>query len=342
MEPFGTLDGKPVYRIRLQDGDISCEIITYGAAVRSLTVPDRHGRPTDVVLGFDTLEEYLRHDSYFGAIVGPVANRIAGAACPLNGKTLRFTANDGENCLHSAEAGLNARVWDVLDCTDTAVTLTTVHPDGLGGFPGDLRVAVCYSLQKKSLYIEYWAVSERDTLCNLTNHSYFNLNGHGSGPVTGHRITLFSHSFTPSDAHTIPTGVIRASAGTPMDLSRATVIGERIDGDYDQLRNAGGFDHNWLVDPNDAGLGFRPAALVKGDESGISMSVYTDRPCVQFYSGNYIPNGLPGKEGAVYNRRQGLCLETQGFPDAPHHTSFQPITLRAGKAWESRTAYRFG
>ncbi len=341
VEFFGKLGEQSVWKIRLANPEISCEILTYGATVRSLVVKDRAGEPTDVVLGYDSLEEYVRGASYFGATVGPVANRIGGASYTLNGRTWRMEKNDGENSLHSGSAGLSHKIWDIMEYSDEAVTLSCVHPDGLGGIPGDVKTAVTYTLDGRTLRIEYWAVSDRDTLCSLTNHCYFNLDGHAAGPITDHRIMLVAHSFTPTDAHSIPTGEIRACAGTPMDLTRLTRIGDHIDDDCDQLRNAGGYDHNWLIDPSDEGLGFRPAALVKGAERGISMTVCTDRPCVQFYTGNYIEDGTPGKDGAVYNRRQGLCLETQGFPDAPNKVSFLPVTLPAGRLWQSRTEYRF-
>lgn len=337
MKEFGTLKGRPVHLIRLQQGALQCEILTYGAAVRSLTVPDRAGLPTDVVLGFDTLEEYLRHTCYFGAVIGPVANRIAGAEFRLHGETRYMEPNDGVNCNHSGPAGLNARIWDVEALTDSSVTLRCVHPDGFGGIPGDLQVQVTYTLTRQSLLIDYRAVSDRDTLCNLTNHTYFNLDGHDSGSVTGHTIRIFAHSFTPTNAASIPTGSIRAVAGTPMDLTRATRIGDHVDDNYDQLRNAGGYDHNYVIDPGEEA--FRPAAQVSAAGSGIRMTVYTDRPGLQFYTGNYIPEGLPGKGDAVYRPRQGLCLETQAFPDAPHHSSFPPITLKAGRFWQSRTEY---
>lgn len=337
MEHFGTLNGRAVQLIRLERPGMACEIITFGAAVRSLIVPDRDGVPRDLVLGFDTPEEYLRHTCYFGAVIGPVANRIAGAAFSLNGVTHTMDPNDGVNCNHSGLAGLNARIWDVESVSREAVTLSCVHPDGLGGIPGDLRIWVTYTLNGRGLAIEYRAVSDRDTLCSLTNHSYFNLEGHDSGSVADHRIEIFARSFTPTDAASIPTGAIRAVAGTPMDLTRPTRIGDFIDGSYDQLRNAGGYDHNWVIDPGEEA--FRPAARVSAPGTGIRMTVYTDRPGLQFYTGNYIPDGLPGKDGAVYNRRQGLCLETQAFPDAPHHSSFPPITLQAGRTWQSRTAY---
>ena len=340
-EIFGSLEGSPVYQIPLQSRQLQCQIITYGGAVRSLTAPDGEGRQVDVVLGFDTLEEYLRHDCYFGAVIGPVANRIAGAAYTLNGQNYHMTVNDGENCNHSGAAGFNQRLWQVEEQTPSSVCLRLTHPNGFGGIPGDIHVLVSYTLLDRTLAVDYRAVSDRDTLLNLTNHSYFNLDGHDSGPVTAHRVRLLSHSYTPTDACSIPTGAIRAVSGTDMDFTRPVCLGDRMDSDYAQIRNAGGCDHNYLIDPDEEGMGFRPAAQVKGAKRGVTMTVYTDRPCVQLYTGNYIPNGLPGKGGAVYNRRQGLCLETQGFPDAPHHPGFAPVILRAGEIWHSRTEYRF-
>ncbi len=340
MSIFGTIHGEKVDCIRLQSEQLSCEILSYGATLRALRVPDRQGRPLDLVLGFDSLEEYVSHDCCFGATVGPNANRIGGAACPLGDRTLRLEANDGENNLHSGSAGLDRRLWEVLAVSEEAVTLLCTHPNGLGGIPGDLRVAVTYWLDGGDLLIEYRAVSDRDTLCNLTNHSYFNLDGHASGSILDHRVRLFAKSFTPTDARSIPTGAIRAVSGTAMDLTKPTRIGDRIDDPLDQLRQAGGYDHNWVLDAGEEA--FRPAAQVWAAESGIRMTVYTDRPGIQFYTGNYIPEGLPGKEGAVYHPRQGLCLETQGFPDAPNHPGFPSTVLKAGKEWTSRTLYRFG
>ena len=340
MAQFGTLDGKPVELIRLKNEKLSAEVLSYGATLRALYVPDRNGKPLDVVLGFDTIDEYLRHDSCFGATIGPNANRIGGAACSLGGKRLRLDRNDGENNLHSGSAGLDRKLWEVLAASDEAVTLLCVHPNGLGGIPGDLRVAVTYWLDGSELLIEYRAVSDRDTLCNLTNHSYFNLDGHDSGSVLDHRIQLFAKSFTPIDAQSIPTGAIRAVSGTAMDLTKPVRIGTRIDADLDQLRLARGFDHNWVVD-RDGENRFPIAAWVWAAKSGISLQVRTDRPGVQFYTGNYIPDGLRGKGGAVYGPRQGLCLETQAFPDALNHPSFPSTVLRAGNEWVSRTLYRF-
>ena len=341
MTAFGMYEGKPVACIRLQSDKLTAEVLTYGATLRALWVPDRNRERRDVVLGFDTLEGYINHDSCFGATIGPNANRIGGAACKLNDRTLRLDRNDGENNLHSGSAGLDRKLWEVLAASDEAVTLLCVHPNGLGGIPGDLRVAVTYWLDGSELLIEYRAVSDRDTLCNLTNHSYFNLDGHDSGSVLDHRIQLFAKSFTPLGAQSIPTGAIRAVSGTAMDLTKPVRIGTRIDADLDQLRLARGFDHNWVVD-RDGENRFPIAARVWAAKSGISLQVRTDRPGVQFYTGNYIPDGLRGKAGAVYDRRQGLCLETQAFPDAPNHRSFPSTVLKAGREWVSRTLYRFG
>ena len=339
MTPFGTINGKQADCIRLENGSMRCEVLTYGATLRSLTVQDRNGTPTDVVLGFDNLEDYVNHNCYFGATIGPVANRISGSACKLNGRTLRLSANEGPNCLHSGEAGMDRKLWEPVAVSEEAVTLMYTHPDGLGGIPGDLRAAVTYWLDEGALLVEYRAVSDRDTLCSLTNHSYFNLNGHDSGNVLDHRVCLHAKSFTPLGPGSIPTGSIRAVSGSAMDLTKPVRLGERIDADCEQLRLAGGFDHNYVIDAD--AEGFRAAAEIWGARSGIKLAVYTDRPGVQFYTGNYIPAGLRGKDGAVYGPRQGLCLETQGFPDAPNHESFPPIALRAGREWISRTLFKF-
>lgn len=325
--------------ICLKNECLCAEILPYGATLRALWVPDRAGKPVDVVLGFDTPEEYENHDACFGATVGPVANRIAGAACTLNGRTLRLTQNDRGNCLHSGTAALHTKLWTVASVSDAAVTLQYTHPDGLGGIPGALRLEVDYRLEGSGLLIEYRAVSERDTLCNLTNHSYFNLDGQGSGSILGHRICLHAKSFTPTDGKAIPTGAIRAVSGSALDLTRPTRVGDRIELPDEQLRLAGGFDHNFVIDAEEEA--FRTAAELWAAHSGIKLTVRTDRPGVQLYTGNYIPAGLPGKGGAVYGPRHGLCLETQGFPDAPNRRSFPPVTLRAGQEWTSRTLFQF-
>lgn len=339
MEQFGIFNGKPVELIRLQNGGLSAEILTYGATLRSLRVPDRDGKPLDVVLGFDSIEDYVNQSCYIGATVGPNANRIGGAACPIGKTRRRLDANDGKNNLHSGFAGLDRQLWEVLAASEEAVTLLCTHPDGRGGLPGDLNLAVTYWLDEGALLVEYRAVSEKDTLCNPTNHSYFNLDGQGSGDVLDHRIQILSDAFTPTDAHSIPTGELRPVAGTVMDLREPVRIGDRVEDPEPQLRLAKGFDHNWILEEKEEP--FRLAARVWGARSGVSMELWTDRPGVQFYSGNYIPQGLPGKDGALYGPRSGLCLETQAWPDAPNHPDFPATLLRAGKEWQSRTLYRF-
>ena len=339
MTAFGTYNGKQVDCIRLHNGKLSCEILSYGATLRSLRVPDLSGKPVDVVLGFDTLEDYAKQDSYIGATVGPNANRIGGAALPLGKRQLKLDRNEGENNLHSGFEGFDRQIWEILAASEEAVTLICTHPNGRGGFPGDLNAAVTYWLEGNALLIDYYAISQRDTICNLTNHSYFNLDGHDSGSIENHRVQLFAKSFTPIDAQSIPTGAIRAVSGSAMDLTKPVCLSDRMDGAEEQLRLAKGFDHNYVID---AGVEpFRAAAKVWGAKLGIVMTVYTDRPGVQFYTGNFLPEGLRGKDGAVYHRRQGLCLETQAFPDAPNHSSFPPTVLRAEKEWQSRTVYQF-
>ena len=339
MAFFFFIYGRPVDCIRLHNDKLAAEVLTYGATLRSLTVRDRAGKPVDVVLGFDRLEDYVNHDCYFGATVGPVANRIGKAACLLNGKPLRLTVNDRGNSLHSGDAGLDRKFWTVTACCDERVSLTCTHPDGLGGIPGDIHFEVTYRLEGSGILICYRAVSDRDTICNPTNHSYFNLDGHGSGSILDHRICLHARSFTPTDDKSIPTGVIRAVSGSALNLTKPTRVGDHIDDAEEQLQLAGGYDHNFVIDA--AEEAFRPAAEVWAARSGIKLTVRTDRPGVQFYTGNYIPAGLAGKDGAVYGRRQALCLETQGFPDAPNHQSFPSVTLRAGQEWTSRTLYQF-
>ena len=339
MEQFGIFNGKPVELIHLQNGGLSAEILTYGATLRSLRVPDRDGKPLDVVLGFDSIEDYVNQSCYIGATVGPNANRIGGAACPIGKTRRRLDANDGKNNLHSGFVGLDRQLWEVLAASEEAVTLLCTHPDGQGGLPGDLNLAVTYWLDEGALLVEYRAVSEKDTLCNPTNHSYFNLDGQGSGDVLDHRIQILSDAFTPTDAHSIPTGELRPVAGTVMDLREPVRIGDRVEDPEPQLRLAKGFDHNWILEEKEEP--FRLAARVWGARSGVSMELWTDRPGVQFYSGNYIPQGLPGKDGTLYGPRSGLCLETQAWPDAPNHPDFPATLLRAGKEWQSRTLYRF-
>lgn len=341
LRPFGTLpDGQPVALITLRKGRLSCEILTYGGALRSLTVPDRQGGEVDVLLGLPTLEDYLRQDKFLGALIGRYANRIGDSRFTLNGKEYPLRANDGKNHLHGGPVGFDKQVWTVSEGDADFVTLTLHSPDGQEGYPGDLDVSVTYRLTEDSIVLDYRATSSADTLCNLTNHAYFNLSGHQSGPVTAQGIQIYAQSYTPTDAGSIPTGEIAPVEGTPMDLRFGRAIGERVDEDFDQLTMAGGYDHNYVVD-GPAGV-LRPAARAWSPDTGITMEVLTTQPGIQFYSGNYLDGCPAGKDGAPYARRWAFCLETQTFPDAPNKPQFPSALLVKGEEYHQTTVYRFG
>jgi len=342
---FGRMpDGAQVELLTLRDGACVCEIITYGGAVRSLVVPDRDGRPVDVVLGFDTLEDYMAQDKYIGALVGRYANRIGGAKFTLDGVEYRLAANDRENSLHGGNVGFDKQVWTVEALAGNSVTLSLTSPDGQEGYPGTLKVRVTYTLADGALSIDYWARSDQDTVCNLTNHSYFNLSGHDSGSVESQDIRLYASRYTPTVPGSIPTGEAAPVDGTVMDLRRTRPIGACIDEDFEQLAIAGGWDHNWVIDGWD-GTGRqdapRPAAWAWSPDTCIAMEVLTTLPGVQFYSGNYLDGCPAGKGGAPYGKRCGFCLETQFFPDSPNRPRFPSCVLRAGEEYRSRTVYRF-
>ena len=340
--PFGIMpDGTTIERYTLTAGALSCDIITFGGSLQSLRVPDREGRPVDVLLGFDTLEPYRTHGKSFGALVGRFANRIGGARFPLDGTVYPLVANDhGVNHLHGGGLGFNRRIWRVDAASDSALTLSLFSPDGEEGYPGDLLVRVAYTLEETGLTIDYRAVCSRDTVCNLTNHAYFNLSGHGSGPVLDQTIQLFADRYTPTDPLSIPTGELAPVDGTPMDLRRPTPIGARIDEDFPQLVQAGGYDHNWAVNGEAGAL--RPAARAFSPATGIAMDVLSTLPGVQFYTGNYLAGCPAGKGGAAYGRRWGFCLETQFFPDSPNCAQFPSCVLKAGETFAHTTVFRFG
>ena len=339
--PFGTMpDGTPVDLITLTRGNLSCELITYGGAVRTLTVPDRDGHPVDVVLGFDTLEDYRAQDKYMGAIVGRYANRIADASFTLNGREYPLAANDGANHLHGGLSGFNSYVWKAESLSPDQVSFSRVSPDGEEGYPGTLTVEVTYTLTDDSLEIDYHAVCDQDTICCLTNHSYFNLSGHSSGSVMEQYIQLKAASYTPTFPGSIPTGQIMPVEGTPMDLRQGHRIGEHVDDDFPQLLMAGGYDHNWVIDGTAGTL--RQAASAWSEETGIAMEVLTTMPGVQLYTANFLEGCPVGKNGAVYGNRSAFCLETQYYPDSPHHANFPDCVLRAGEAYHHKTIYRFG
>lgn len=337
--PFGvTKDGAEVRELSLDNGVLSCRIITLGATLRALTVPGKGG-PVDVVLGYDTLGEYEKNGGYFGATVGRFANRIAKGKFILNGKEYVLAQNDGSNHLHGGRVGWSHRIWTVEEATAERAVFTLDSPDGEEGYPGHLRATVTYALEGDALTIHYQAISDQDTPCNLTNHSYFNLSGQGSGDVLDQEIQLFCSSYTPTDDTSIPFGRIEPVEGTSMDLRRPTPIGAHIDEDFQQLVWGHGYDHNFVVDGQPGTM--RAAARAYSGATGVVMEVETDSPGVQFYTGNFVEDGRKGKGGAVYGFRHGFCLETQHYPDTPNQPGFPSATLKAGTQYEQTTRFRF-
>jgi aldose 1-epimerase len=331
-----------LYTISSGNG-VSVQITNYGGIVRSLLVPDRAGTVADVVLGFDTLAEYVDHSPYFGCIVGRYGNRIAQGTFTLKGKTYRLARNDGDNHLHGGVVGFDKVLWDAqpFDQGDAAgLKLVYTSPDGDEGYPGALATTVTYTLgEDDSLRIDYRATTDRTTVVNLTNHSYFNLAGAGSGDILGHELTINADRFTPIGATLIPTGELRGVAGTPLDFREPYLIGARIDEPDDQLVYGGGYDHNWVLKGEHGTL--RLAARARDPSSGRTLTVRTTEPAIQFYAGNMMPPSMPGKGGATYVRRGGFCLETQHYPDSPNKPAFPSTVLEPGGIYESTTIYSF-
>lgn len=342
-EVFGTLfgvtkNGEEVRELTLDNGVLSCAILTFGATLRALFVPGKAG-PVDVVLGYDSLEQYETEGGYFGATVGRFANRIAEGRFTLNGREYVLARNDGPNHLHGGTVGWSHRVWTVEEADGARAVLSLDSPDGEEGYPGRLRARVTYALEGDALSIRYEASGDRDTPCSLTNHSYFNLAGQGSGPVLDQELKLFASAYTPADSTSIPTGEIEPVEGTPMDLRVPGPIGARIEEPFQQLVWGRGYDHNFVVDGRPGTL--RPAARAASRTTGVVLEVETTSPGVQFYTANYVEEGRRGKNGAVYGFRHGFCLETQYFPDAPNRSAFPSATLRAGEAYDQLTRFRF-
>ena len=318
-------------KIILKDGAFEAHILPYGATLQSLWVPDKSGVRRDVVLGYESVEAYRQNDGYLGATVGRCANRIAGAQFTLDGVTYPLVANEGANQLHSGPNGLHQKVWAWEQAAENRVTLRSVSPGGEDGYPGTLEVAVTYTLSGGALTIDYEAKSDRDTLCNLTNHAYFNLAGQGSGDIRGHRLRVNADRYTPCGPGTIPTGEVRTVDGTALDLRQGAVLGSRLDAA--ELEEYRGYDHNFCLNGTDAAQLFCP-------ESGICMDTETTLPGLQVYTAGFLTERR-GKDGAVYGKNHGVCLETQFWPDAVHHGHFPSPVLRAGEVYRHRTAYRF-
>ncbi|MCP4690348.1 MAG: galactose mutarotase, partial [Desulfobacterales bacterium] len=321
-----------IYTLTNANG-MEASVTNYGGALVSLRTPDRAGAPGDVVLGYGALEEYIHGNFFFGAIIGRCANRIADGKFTLNDVPYALMKNEGPNHLHGGLHGFDKMVWsaEAVEGEEGAgLALAHRSRNGEQGYPGDLTVTVFYTLtDADELKIDYTAVADRDTVVNLTSHGYFNLAGAGSGDILEHEIMINADRFTPIDKHLIPTGELRPVKGAPMDFTRSTKAGARIEENDNQLRRARGYDHNWVLN-NPNGLSDL-AARVYESTSGRVMEVYTTEPGLQFYTGNFIKNGIAGKNGAVYNRRGGFCLEAQHFPDSPNQPDFPSTRLRAGE-----------
>lgn len=346
-EKFGSLaDGAAVERVTLTNSHgVSASVITLGATLQSLVVPDRAGRPGDVVLGHDTAQDYLAKPQYFGVSVGRYANRIAKGRFTLDGKAYTLETNDGPNHLHGGAKGFDKRMWTIegLDSGPEArVVLRYVSPDGEAGYPGTLTATVTYSLNEKNeLSIEYRATTDRTTIVNLTNHAYFDLSaGTAPGGIMDQKLMLQADAYTPVDATLIPTGERRPVAGTPFDFRRSTAIGKRVrDGRDEQLRRGLGYDHNFIVN-GPAGT-LRPAARLEDPLSGRTMDLLVTAPGLQFYSGNFLDGTVTGKGGRLYRQGDGLCLEPQVFPDAPNRPDFPSARLDPGQTYVNRMVFRF-
>lgn len=343
-ESFGTGrqgEAVSVYTIG-NKGGAKVRVTDYGATLVSIIVPDRDGKMQDVLLGYDNVTGYEKNTCYFGAIIGRNGNRIANAKLEIDGITYQLDQNDNENNLHSGVKGMDTVLWDVKEHTGNSITLTYKSADLEQGFPGNMDVEVRYVLtEDMTVEIHYKAVSDKTTVANLTNHAYFNLAGHASGDVLDHELLLRASHFTPvSDSKAIPTGEIAPVAATPMDFTAVKNIGRDIDADDTQIHYGSGYDHNFVLDKTEKGA-YECFAECYAPSTGIVMKAYTDLPGVQFYSGNFITT-QDGKQGAVYEKRQGFCLETQYYPNAVNEPNFETPVLKAGEVYTTKTGYQFG
>ena len=338
--------GKPIEQVTLTNSHgLQLTAISYGGTITSLKVPDKNGRVADVVLGFDSPAQYFADPPppFFGAIIGRYGNRIAKGKFALEGKTYTLATNNGPNHLHGGNKGFDKVLWNIETPKDgqASAVFTRKSPDGEEGYPGNLSVRFVYTLtDKDELVIEYHATTDKATPVNLTNHSYFNLAGEGSGDILGHELMINADRYTPVDDTLIPTGQLAPVAGTPFDFRKPTAIGARIEQNDQQIKNGKGYDHNWVL--NRPGAGLQLAARLTDPKSGRTMEVRTTEPGLQFYSGNFLDGTIKGKHGHVYGHRNGLCLETQHYPDSPNQKTFPSTILRPGQSYDSKTIYAFG
>jgi aldose 1-epimerase len=358
-------DGRAVdlFTLRNQSG-AEARITNYGGIVTHILVPDKHGKLGDVVLGYDHLDGYLRNNSpYFGCLIGRLGNRLAHGKFSLDGKSFQLARNNGPNHLHGGVKGFDKVVWDVVSATGNALELRYVSPDGEEGYPGTLTVTARYTFtDDHALRLDFTATTDAPTICNLTQHTYFNLADAGATDILGHELQIFADAFTPVTADLIPTGELPSLRGTPLDFSAPTKIGARINADDEQLKNCRGYDHNYvchgarvcdpqqpsiasdalrLTEPRSGSLPLRLIARAYDSASGRVLETETTSPGVQFYSGNFLDGSITGKRGHVYKLRHGFCLEPQHFPDSPNQPDFPSVVLRPGEKYENTIVYRF-
>jgi len=343
QERFGVRDGRPVILYTLKNSHgVEVHAMNYGGIIQAIRVPDRKGNFADIVLGHDTAEGYMPNPPYIGAIVGRYANRIANGTFTLDGKTYNLPKNDGPNTLHGGTARTFDKVmWESQPIKDkNGVLFEFLSKDGDDGFPGNLKMKVSYVLtDSNELVIDYEATTDKATPINVSQHSYFNLKGEGNGDILDHEVMINADRFTPVDKNLIPTGELRPVKGTPLDFTKPTRIGTRIDDNYDQLVLGHGYDHNFVI--NRKGPGMTLAARVSDPTTGRVLEVSTTQPAVQFYTGNFLDGTVTGKEGRVYKRRFGFCLETQHYPDSPNHPDFPTTILKPGETFHQTTAFKF-
>lgn len=340
-ESFGSSkDGKELFLFTLKNDKIKAQVTNLGATIVSVVLQDKNENDTDVILGYDTSEEYYKNNFFFGAVIGRSGNRIDKGCFELNGKTYQLDINDNDNNLHSGLNGFDKRTWEVERVGDDSVTFSLKDADLEQGYPGNFDVCITYTLTEEgSLVLHYEGTCDQDTVANMTNHVYFNLGGHGSGTILNHEMTMLTSKYTPiRDYQAIPTGEIASVEGTPMDFTTTHVIGERIDDDFAQLTYVGGYDHNYVI-KQDKGT-VEKFAEVYNPKTGICLEAFTDLPAFQFYAGNFI-TPHKGKGGADYDKRGGFCLESQFIPNSINQEGFAKPILKAGEKYDTMTTYRF-
>lgn len=345
VAPFGAMpDGTPISQYTLVNSQgMTMKVINYGGIITHLIAPDRTNTFEDVVLGYDSLSDYLKSSPYFGALIGRYGNRIAKGKFTLDGKTYRLGQNNGPNNLHGGPKGFDQRVWTIDEHAvdnGAALKLTYLSRDMEEGYPGNVQAEVIYHLtDSNELKINYRATTDKKTIINLTQHTYFNLSGDTKRDILGHELMINADQFIPVDKTLIPTGELKSVSETPFDFKTPVAIGSRIDKDDQQLKFGGGYDHCWVL--KDAGDSLKAASTLHDPASGRVMSVYTTEPGIQFYSGNFLDGSITGKYGVVYKKGYGLCLETEHYPDSPNQKNFPPVILNPGEVYKTQTTYRF-